>query len=172
MLTLPQILKDLLSKAKVVNNNISETYIKNLTVTEIERSFSSSVDESLYLAIKNAAFTNLPPKIGYGKEKTLTMNPVGGQLKVNVPSQAIYLGGFGSIVPAQTISLPANRDSYVYVVRDAADYTKVNFEIYDHLLGGKDKDIHFTRILCSRFKTDSSKVIEQESFETANYSCF
>lgn len=172
MLTLPQIIKDLLSKAKTISNNITETYVKNLITTEIERSISSSTDGPLYLAIKNAAFTNLPPKIGYGKEKTLTITPIGGQLKVNIPSQAIYLGGFGSIIPAQTISLPANQDNYIYVVRDAADYTKVNFEIYDHLLGGKDKDIHFTRILCARFKTNGSKVIEQEAFETANYSCF
>ena len=172
MIALPQIIKDLLSRAKTINNNITETYIKNLAETEIVRSITSSTDGPLYTAVKNAAFSNLPPKIGYGKEKTLNIVPVNGQLKARVYSQPIFLGGTGSIIPQQDIALLANRDNYIYAARDAADYTKVNFETYDHLLGGKDKDIHFSRILCARFKTNGAQVTEQEKFETANYSCF
>ena len=172
MLSLAQVIKDLLNKAKTISNNITETYIKNLAETEIVRSITSSTDGPLYTAVKNAAFTNLPPKIGYGKEKTLAISPVSGQLKARVSSQPIYLGGVGSTIPQQDLALQANKDNYIYVARDAADYTKVNFEIYDHLLGGKDKDIHFSRILCARFKTNGSQVIEQEKFDTANYPCF
>lgn len=83
----------------------------------------------------------------------------------------IFLGGYFSIVAAQEIYLKANSDNYIYLSRDDNDYTKVNVELYDHMLDSKDKSlsINFSRILISKILTDNIGPISQEYYPVDYY---
>ena len=169
MLSLSTMLKDILNKKQVVEKKISDETVNTEITTEVERSVSNPGGGSIYIMIKNGVFTNLPPKIGYGRESTINAYPISNSLQVRINSQPIYLGGYGTILPEQTITLPPNSDNYIYLFRNQSDYTKIDIERYDKMLGGNDKDIHFTRILCFYFKTNGDSVIDQRSYETQHY---
>ena len=74
MLTLPLILKDLKNSIgtayTTVTNNTFLNRVKNRIKESIDTNSSSG---EIYNVVKDSAFTNLPPKIGYLDEKTVPM---------------------------------------------------------------------------------------------------
>lgn len=109
---------------------------------------------------------------GGGNSKTLYFGTEGSVgLIAYMQSTPIYLGGYFSVMPAQEIYLKPNSDNYIYLSRDKADYTKVNVEIYDHLLGVEDQslNINFARILVSKITTDNKGSISQKYYNINYY---
>lgn len=90
-------------------------------------------------------------------------------LVANLQTTPIYIGGYYSLIPAQEIILSPNSHNYIYLFRNPSDPDDVIVEVYDKLLGGDDKDIHFARILVADIETDSEGPIRQTSYKTVNY---
>lgn len=170
MLSLSKILKKLINKKNVIITNISDTYIKAKSNTEITNSTTEKNGE-IYTAIYNGMKNNLPPKYGCSpKEKEISVQIPQSGLYLSIPDDTyIYIAGHYTVLQKQNIALQPNKDSYIYISEDINDTCKSKIEVYDRILGGNDKEIHFSRIFAIHAKTDSNKVVLTEKHETANY---
>lgn len=170
MLSLSQIIKDLLKKKDIIITNISETHRKSQITTEITNSVTQKTG-AIYIAIHNGMRTNLPPKCGWKiGEKTIPIQVPQTGLYITIPNDYdIYIGGHYVVLSKQNITLQANKDNYIYIAEDLSEVSRAKVEVYDRLLGGNDKDIHFSRFYALHAKTDSTKVTLVKTHETANY---
>ena len=74
MLTLPLTLKDLKNSIGTAYTTVTNATFLNRIKNRIKESINTnSSSGEIYNAVKDAAFTNLPPKIGYLDEKTVPM---------------------------------------------------------------------------------------------------
>ena len=100
------------------SNNTLETYTEQ--VINVLCSSNSVVEKT----IKEAAFKNLPPKIGFFDETTIASWTSINSENINISNLPIFIGGYYNAV---TVSSPLNKNAinYVYLYRQDVDTVKL-----------------------------------------------
>ena len=162
---------DILNTIKKIRNSMTEKFIQSQTDTILVN--GTKTNGSINSAFDSTCMNNLPPKIGLKKEKTLSMqvhsiyvsHHLGGDSKfsIQINSQYVYIGGISCYLEKQIVKLISS-DVYLYLYKNTNNQLQI--EQYTHMLGGKDKDIHFNRIYIGHIMVDS--VAETMNFDLNN----
>ena len=162
-------LKDLLDKAKTITERISNTYINNVITTEYHQSMDSG--GAIEKCIMDRTATNLPPKIGTDIHTTKISysRSSSSPFSLIIQPQYVFIGGYGSKMGRATLTFVDNVTIYVYLSRDKDKYGVINIEQYDRLLGGDDRDIHFSRVLVMRVQTNLNGITDVHCYDVGNY---
>ena len=169
--SLSQILKDLLDKANSIKDIISDDKLRS----KVQNVFYESEhnDGAIEKAIKLRMVTNLPPFINYKPYFDFTRDG----LKLYIAKTDIYLGGAYTRVSKKikvfyeemSVTLDSNKTSYIWLSRYESTACKIDVTDLDH---GYNDDIHYSRILIARAKTDANSIIEITPYPIRNYPVF
>lgn len=162
---------DILNTIKKIRNSMTEKFIQSQTNTIVIN--GTKTDGSINSAFDSACMNNLPPKIGLKKEKTLSMQVhsiyiarhIGSHSKfsIQINGQYVYIGGISCYLEKQIVKLISS-DVYLYLYKNTNNQLQI--EQYTHMLGGKDKDIHFNRIYIGHITVDT--IAEKMNFDLNN----
>lgn len=169
--SLSQIIKDLLDKANSIKDIISDDELKS----RVWKAFYESEynNGAIEKAINLRMITNLPPFINYKPYFDFTSEG----LRLYIAKTDIYLGGAYIRVSKKirvfyiemSITLDPNKTSYIWLSRYESTTFKIDVTDSDH---GYNDDIHYSRILIARVKTDADSIIEITPYPTRNYPVF
>lgn len=169
--SLSQILKDLLDKANSIKDIISDDKLKS----KVQNAFYESEhhDGAIEKAIELRMTTNLPPFINYKPYFDFRKDG----LRLYIAKTDIYLGGAYIRVSKKirvfyiemSITLDSNKTSYIWLSRYESTTFKIDVTDSDH---GYNDDIHYSRILIARVKTDADNIIEITPYPTRSYPVF
>ncbi len=159
---------DILNTIKKIRNSMTEEFIQSQTDTIVINGTKSA--SSINSAFDSACMNNLPPKIGLKNEKTLSMQVhsiyISGshsKFSIQINGQYVYIGGMSCYLEKQIVELISS-DVYLYLYKNTNNQLQI--EQYTHMLGGKDKDIHFNRIYIGHIMVDT--IAETMNFDLNN----
>lgn len=155
---------DILNTIEKIRNSMTEKFIQSQTDTIVIN--GTKTDSSINSAFDSACMNNLPPKIGLKKEKTLSMQVhsiYDSKFSIQINSQYVYIGGISCYLEEQIVKLISS-DVYLYLYKNTNNQLQI--EQYTHMLGGKDKDIHFNRIYIGHITVDT--IAETMNFDLNN----
>lgn len=182
--SLSQIIDALLWRAKDIEEVISgDTFngLKNRIKDRFNYAKNYNYSDRLISnAIYQRRVTNLPPSVGYNPYLAFEYEKDSFILTTKV--QSIYLGGMHTIVgkkrygifhkhDEKSITLNPNTTSYIWLSRSNDNLIYADFDVTDSDHGYND-DIHYSRILIARVKTDDNGITEVTSYPTRNYPVF
>lgn len=110
-------------------------------------------------------FINLRPCIGINGETKMPISQNGLSVTLGYAEGTIIeLGGYCSTFSQNTITLPPNKTSYVYLRRDASNRHAINVEIRDATLG-KEGQTAFNFFMAGKFITNDSTITSSTIYD-------
>lgn len=100
-------------------------------------------------------FINLKPIIGIDGETKLTLSING--LNATLPEKIIFLGGYCSTLPTQTIALNPSTTNYIYLIRNRDDRHVIDVMNRNTAIGVEGENA-FNRILVAKLITNTNSV--------------
>lgn len=173
--SLSQKIKEILKKVNESYTLTQNNYIYNIIVTRVKQSLTDINGSGiLYESIRSNYFTNLPPKLGYNNETTVSISYNSSNTSITIASIPIYLGGYFSIFPSTTIKINTNSeelDHYIYLSRNNQDFSKVDVLVYNTPLSVTDtsQGINFSKILIANVITKSTSLFSIQYYHTNYY---
>ena len=174
-ISLSEKIKDILSKVNDSYSLVKNDYITSIITTRIKQLLTDTNGSGiLYESIRSSYFTNLPPKLGYGTETTVTISYNASNTSITIASIPIYLGGYFSILPNTTVKINTSSgvlNHYIYLSRNIQDFSKVDILIYNNPISitTTSQGINFSKILVANVITNKTALSSIQYYHTNYY---